>query len=55
MIIQKRSARGLEKINKTKNWLGKKLISHTLPPTLNSELRKHLQKKEKEMRPGGRE
>ena len=51
----KKSARGMEKRNKGKKWLGHFKSVIFCPPTPNSELKKRLQKKEEEMRPGGRE
>ena len=52
----KSSARWLEKRRKARCWLGDKYKSCIfVPPTPNSELRKLMQNKEEEMRPGGRE
>ena len=52
----RKATRWLDKKRKSKNWLGSSYKSCIfVPPTPGSELRKLLQRKEIEMRPGGRE
>ena len=51
----RKSSKRLDKKRKKVNWLGTYKASIFVPPTPGGELRKLLQKKEIEMRPGGRE
>ena len=52
----KSSARRMDSRTKSQNWLGPNYKSCIfVPPTPGSELKKLLQQKEEEMRPGGRE
>ena len=50
-----KSARRMDKKKKKSSWLGTYKSCIFVPPTPGSELRRLLQKKEIEMRPGGRE
>ena len=52
----RKDTRWKDKKKKSKNWLGSSYkLCIFVPPTPGSELRKLLQNKEVEMRPGGRE
>ena len=52
----RKAKRWMDRKKKAKNWLGSSQKSYIfVPPTQGSELRRLLQKKEIQMRPGGRE